>query len=209
VIRTWNRAAQRIFGWTADEAVGKPITIIIPPERLDEEPKILEPIGRGERVDHFETIRMTKDGRLINVSVTISPVRDAQGNIIGASKVARDVTALKQYERTVTEFVENATIGMHWVGRDGTILWANRCELDMLGYAKEEYVGRHISEFHVDRPVIEDILSVLTRGEKLINQAARLRAKDGSIRHVLISSCVRFEGGEFKNTQCFTRDVTG
>src|SRR5689334_17522679 len=118
VIRTWNKGAERIFGWTADEVIGKSITIIIPPERLDEEPKILDRIGRGERVDHFETVRVTKDGRRVHVSVTISPVRDAEGRIIGASKVARDVTALKEYERTVSDFVENATIGMHWVGRD-------------------------------------------------------------------------------------------
>src|SRR3982750_4247036 len=76
IIKTWNHGAERIFGWTAAEVIDKPITIIIPDDRLDEEPKILERMSRGERVDHFQTIRKTKDGRLINVSVTISPVRD-------------------------------------------------------------------------------------------------------------------------------------
>lgn len=99
IIRTWNKGAERIFGWTADEVVGKPITIIIPPDRLEEEPKILERLRRGERVDHFETVRQTKDGRLVEVSVTISPVRDAHGRIIGASKIARNISLQKRYQR--------------------------------------------------------------------------------------------------------------
>jgi PAS domain S-box-containing protein len=92
-IRSWNRGAERIFGYSADEAVGRHITLIIPPERHSEEAAILARIGRGQRIEHFETVRRTKQGRLITVSLTVSPVRDGAGNIIGASKVARDVTA--------------------------------------------------------------------------------------------------------------------
>src|SRR3954467_354598 len=87
IIKTWNKGAERIFGWKAEEVIGKPITIIIPEDRLGEEPDILARIRRGERIDHFETIRKSKDGQLINVSVTISPVRDDAGKIIGVSKV--------------------------------------------------------------------------------------------------------------------------
>jgi PAS domain S-box-containing protein len=208
IIRTWNKGAERIFGWTADEVIGKPITIIVPPERQDEEPQILRRLRAGERVDHFETVRITKSGKRVRVSVTISPVRDATGRIVGASKIARDITALREYERRLSDFVENANIGMHWVGPDGRVMWANRCELEMLGYTNEEYVGRHVSEIYIDPPVVEDILTRLARGEALIEYPARLRRKDGEIRHVLINSCVRFEEGEFQNTQCFTRDVT-
>ncbi len=99
VIETWNKGAERVFGWTADEVVGKPITVIIPANRLEEEPSILRRLRAGERVDHFETVRQTKDGRLIEVSVTISPVRDAGGRIVGASKIARDITLQKRFER--------------------------------------------------------------------------------------------------------------
>jgi PAS domain S-box-containing protein len=99
IITTWNKGAERIFGWTVEEVVGKPITIIIPPDRLEEEPKILARLRAGERVDHFETIRQTKDGRLINVSVTISPVRDSTGKITGVSKVGRDITLQKHYQQ--------------------------------------------------------------------------------------------------------------
>ena len=101
LIQTWNKGAERIFGWTAEEVIGKPITILIPPERQQEEPKILARLRLGERVDHFETIRQTRDGRLINVSVTISPVRDVTGRIIGASKIARDITLQKQFHEQI------------------------------------------------------------------------------------------------------------
>jgi PAS domain S-box-containing protein len=208
VIQSWNSGAQRIFGWSAEEAVGKPITIIIPPDRLEEEQKILTRLRAGERVDHFETVRIAKDGRHVYVSVTISPVRDRESRIVGASKIARDITLVKEYERRLSDFVENAMVGLHWVGPDGIVLWANRYELDMLGYLKEEYIGHHIAKFHADKPVIDDMLARLNAGEKLSNYPSRMRAKDGTIRHVLVSSCARFENGQFKNTQCFTRDVT-
>lgn len=92
IIQSWNKGAERIFGYTAEEVIGKPIYILIPPDRVDEEPKILERLRRGERIDHYETIRMTKDGRLVDISLTISPIRDEAGTVIGVSKIARDIT---------------------------------------------------------------------------------------------------------------------
>jgi PAS domain S-box-containing protein len=100
-ITSWNQSAERLFGYTAAETVGKPIAILIPPDRLDEEPAILSRLRRGERVDHFETIRRRKDGSLLDISLTISPVRDAQGNIIGASKIARDITERKRIQNAL------------------------------------------------------------------------------------------------------------
>ena len=99
VITSWNKSAERIFGWTAEEVIGKPITIIIPRDRLEEEPQILARLRVGERVDHFETVRQTKDGRLIDISVTISPVRDDTGRIVGVSKIARDITLQKRFHQ--------------------------------------------------------------------------------------------------------------
>jgi PAS domain S-box-containing protein len=96
VIQSWNRGAERIFGYTEEEAVGQPITLVIPPDRLDEEPGILERIRRGEHIDHFESVRQRKDGGLRNVSLTISPIFNAQGQIVGASKIARDITDRKR-----------------------------------------------------------------------------------------------------------------
>jgi PAS domain S-box-containing protein len=96
IITSWNKSAERLFGYTAEEAIGQPITMLIPPDRTDEEPEIISRLRRGERVDHIETVRMRKDGGLIDLSLTISPIRDAAGNIVGASKVARDISESKR-----------------------------------------------------------------------------------------------------------------
>ena len=96
VITTWNRGAQRLFGYTAEEVVGRPVTIIIPTDRHDEEPKILERVRRGERIEHYETVRQRKDGSLVDISITVSPIQGENGEIVGASKIARDITQLKR-----------------------------------------------------------------------------------------------------------------
>jgi PAS domain S-box-containing protein len=101
IITSWNRAAEQLFGYTAEEAVGKPITILIPPDRHDEEPVILERIRRGERLEHYETLRQRKDGSLLNISLTVSPIRDGLGGIVGASKIARDITQRKLAEEAL------------------------------------------------------------------------------------------------------------
>jgi PAS domain S-box-containing protein len=103
VITSWNDGAHRLFGYTADEVIGKPITIIIPPGRLDEEPRVLARIRAGEKVDHYETIRRRKDGSLVDISLTVSPIVDGQGRIIGASKIARDISDRRAAERLLKE----------------------------------------------------------------------------------------------------------
>ena len=102
-VTSWNRGAENIFGYSRAEMVGKHITVLMPEDRKSEERVILDTIRRGESVDHHETVRRCKDGRLIDVSVTISPIRDAEGTIIGASKLARDITSRKQLERQILE----------------------------------------------------------------------------------------------------------
>jgi PAS domain S-box-containing protein len=113
-----------------------------------------------------------------------------------------------QIEEALKQSLDYAAEGIHWVGPDGTILWANQTELELLGFSANEYFGRHIAEFHLDRPCIDDILVRLKRGETLHHYPARLRHKDGSVRHVEINSKVLWSGNQFVRTQCFTRDVT-
>src|SRR3984957_569104 len=103
IITSWNRGAERLFGYSEREAVGQPVTMLIPPDRANEEPVILERIRKGEPVEHYETIRRRKDGRLINVSLTVSPIKDAAGKVIGASKIARDITESKNAEKALRE----------------------------------------------------------------------------------------------------------
>jgi PAS domain S-box-containing protein len=106
MIISWNRGAERVFGYTADEAVGQHITLIIPADRREEETEILARLKRAERIDHFETIRQRKDGSLLDISLSVSPVKDSSGAVIGALKVARDITERKNAERSLRESEE-------------------------------------------------------------------------------------------------------
>jgi PAS domain S-box-containing protein len=145
VITSWNKGAERIFGYSAEEAVGQNISMIIPHDRRKEETYILEQLRRGERVEHFETVRVTKEGKLVDISVAISAVKDADGRIIGASKVARDITERKQGERALAERgllldLSNDAI-MVRDGADRVTYW-NRGASELYGYSREEAMGR-------------------------------------------------------------------
>jgi len=103
IITSWNSGAERIFGYEAREIIGKPVTLLIPPDHIDEEPEILRRIKAGERIEHYETVRVRKDGTLVDISLTVSPIKDATGTIIGASKIARDIGARKHAENAMRE----------------------------------------------------------------------------------------------------------
>ncbi len=134
VIQTWNRGAEQIFGYLAEEAVGRPITIIIPQDRLDEEMNILRRVRGGARIDHFQTVRRTKDGQLLDISLTVSPVRNAAGEIIGASKCARDITKQKHAETALRRAQED---------REHLLLAERsaRSEAERLGRLKDEFLA--------------------------------------------------------------------
>lgn len=169
----------------------------------------------GEPAYGQEAIVERPDGSRRVVLVDIEPLKDEQGHLTGAINCFRDITQRKKAEdelrrnrQDLEDFFENGAVGLHLVGGDGRIIRANQAELALLGYAAEEYVGRPISDFHVDAPVIEDILRRLAAGERLDKYPARLRAKDGSVKHVQITSNVHFRDDEFLYTRCFTVDVT-
>lgn len=139
-ITTWNRGAERIFGYTAEEAVGRPVTILIPPNRLDEEPEILRRIRRGERIDHYETVRQRKDGTLIDISLTVSPILDARGRVVGASKIARDVTErkrieskLQESERRLQELLSAIPAAIYTTDADGVLTYFNEAAVALAG----------------------------------------------------------------------------
>jgi len=345
VVHSWNMGAQKIYGYAAEEMVGKHISILISPDRRDEYERIQAQITRGERCDNFGEVRIAKDGRRLDTAATVSPLQDSLGRTIGFWMVARDITEqveaktklreavvrserlaeiarrtsnaviitdaqgritwtnegftkitgytleeslgkvpghLLQFEKTdpgavenlraaqrrgvgcrveimnrgkggreyvvdleiqplhdaagmltgfmamqtdmteqtrtrvelensrleLMDFAEKANVGLQWIDRDGIIVWANKAELELLGYVPEEFFGKPISRFHADPTAICDILARLTRRERLIGYEACLLAKDGSKKFVSIYSSVCEQGGEFKHTRCFTIDIT-
>lgn len=172
-------------------------------------------VQTGTPARNAEVIMARPDGSRFTALVNIRALRDRSGRIQGAINCFQDITGRKQIEEEVRrtkqdleDFFENGAVGLHIVSGEGIVLRANKAELDMLGYRPEEYIGRHIAEFHADAPVIGDILQRLSCGEPLDRYPARLRASDGSVKHVLITSNSRFVDGKFVNTRCFTMDVS-
>ena len=176
IIKTWNTSAERIFGYTAEEAVNQSILLLIPPHLHVEESLILARLRNGELIDHYETVRRRKDGRLIDVALTVSPVRDANGTIIGASKIVRDITQQKQINRTMAEvqgllslIVSSSDDAILSKDLKGTITSWNRGAERMFGYTPEEMIGSSIlriipSDRHSEETAI---LSKLRRGERI------------------------------------------
>src|SRR3954468_19206005 len=146
-IRSWNRAAERMFGYTAEEAIGRSIRMIIPADRQSEEDTVLASIRAGEAVAHFETIRQRKDGSLIPISLTVSPIRDDAGKVIGASKIARDVSEHKLGQiaaRRLAAVVASSDDAIVTKGLDSIITSWNPAAERMFGYTGAEAIGRSI-----------------------------------------------------------------
>ena len=202
IITSWNKAAERMFGYTANESIGQHITLIIPLDRRDEENNILARIGRGERIDHFQTVRRRKDGTLLDVSVTISPLRDLSGRVIGASKVARDITAEKRAEQALRESeqryqtVTDASPIMIWMsGTDKLCYYFNKVWLDFVGRTLEQEVGNGWAE-NVHPDDFDRCLQVYVSnfdGQRPFEMEYRLRHHSGQYRWILDRGVPRYK----------------
>jgi len=203
VIVTWNDGARRIFGYDAEEVIGRPITILIPPDRLDEEPSILQRLHKGERVDHFETIRVRKDGSLVNISLTVSPVRNSAGVIVGASKIARDITHQKYAEEALRvsndrfRLMANVAPVLIWIAdHTKSRIWFNKAWLEFTGRtAEEEHGFGWTQNVHED-----DLASCLQRyaegfdTRNTFESEYRIRGTDGEPRWIVDRAAPLFEG---------------
>jgi two-component system sensor kinase FixL len=212
-ILSWNRGAQRMYGYTPDEVLGRSIDMLVPADRRVELAGILERVGGGEHVEHFETVRKTKDGRLVDVSLTISPIRDAAGSIIGASAIGRDVTARKRdlvdlgdSEARLRSIVESAVDGIIVIDARGRVERFNAAAERLFGYAASEVIGRNVNVLMPVPYATEHdgyLARYLSTGEKRIIGLGREvtgRRKDGTTFPVHLSVGEMLLGGERKFT---------
>jgi PAS domain S-box-containing protein len=214
IITTWNAAAERMFGYTAEEAVGKSITMIIPTERLSEEEFVLSRIRSGRPIEHFETVRRRKDGTFIDVSISVSPIRGADGTVIGASKIARDVTHARRMEReafrlaAIVESSEDAIVSKDLYGIIQT--W-NRSAERMFGYTADEAIGRSITIIIPEERLAEEtlVLSKIRAGQTVDHFETVRRRKDGTFIDVSLTvSPIRNALGVVIGASKAARDIT-
>ncbi|HEX8355305.1 MAG TPA: PAS domain S-box protein, partial [Pyrinomonadaceae bacterium] len=214
IILSWNPGAERLYGYTAAEAVGQPVTMLIPPDRPDEEPNILGRIRRGEPVEHYETVRVRKDGTLVDVSLTVSPVRDAEGRVVGASKIARDITTRKRAEQTrglLSAIVESSDDAIVSADLNLKIASWNTGAERMFGYSAAEVLGGETTIItppgHVEET--RERFQRLMREPVPQHFESRRRAKDGRLVDVAITlSPIMSGGGDLIAISAVIRDIT-
>ena len=214
IIASWNKGAERIFGYTTAETVGRSFTILIPAEGFERESQILREVLKGKRVEHYETVRQRKDGSLIDISLTSSPLKDEDGNIVGAAKVARDISERvkreKQirYQARLLNAVEQAVIA---IDLDGKILSLNSFAEWLYGWLEEEVVGKNLLEI-ISAPDLQqqtdEIFSRIHRGDSWSGEL-RVRRKDQSEFSAMVThSPIHNEQGELIGVVVVSRDIT-
>jgi PAS domain S-box-containing protein len=219
IITAWNRGAERIFGYTASEAVGRPMLMLLPPERIAEETDILARIGQGRNVEHFETVRVCKDGTRIDVSVTISPIRDGDGTIVGASKIARTITERKRAEDALRDSEERLRLALEG-GRLGTWQWKIETdELDgsPLSFAlfglpadtKFNFAGFRATLHPQDRILVDESMRRCLAGEAEYDVEYRAIWPDGTERWVAArGQAYKDAGNEITHVRGVVSDIT-
>ena len=187
-IISWNRGAERLYGYHADEVIGRPVSLLAPRDRPDEVPDILERIKRGERVSHLETVRLRKDGTPVDVSLTISPIRNAAGVVTGAAAIAHDISERKRAEAALIisekryrRFLERNAAGVVRNTMEGTILDCNDAMARMLGYdSVEELKARRMRELYFDASDRDKMISLLRQSKLLTGYEFQFKRKDGT-----------------------------
>ncbi|MFA5785632.1 MAG: PAS domain S-box protein [Actinomycetota bacterium] len=217
MVLTWNAAAERLYGYTAQEMIGRSVAVLVPLDRQDEVPRIMELMRRGERTEHFRTVRVHKDGRPIDVSITVSPIRDRSGGVVASSITARDITervrterALEESEERYRTIVEAANEGVWMIDTNSNTTFANTKMADMLGYTPEEMVGASLFRFMDDagRAIAAEDLERRRRGIAEQHEFKFLR-KDGSVLWALLGTQPLTDAaGEYAGALAMVADIT-
>ena len=211
IITSWNPGAERMFGYAASEAIGQSIRLIIPPELQEEEDYVLDKIRRGEKVDLFETIRQTKDGRRLNIALTVSPIRDARGVVVGASKIARDISDRKLLECLLCAIVTSSDDAIVSKTLDGVITSWNPAAERMFGYTAEEAIGQSIRLIIPPELQGEEdyVLNQIRHGEKIDHFETIRQTKDGRRLNISLTvSPIMDAGGVVVGASKTARDIT-
>ena len=216
IIVSWNRGAEKIYGYSAGEVTGKHISILVPPHIVDEVPKIMDRIKKGEMVKHYESARVRKDGRQIDVSITISPIKDAGGRIVGFSTIARDITERKQMEeklRTASMYarslIEASLDPLVTIGPDGKITDVNEATELVTGVSRELLIGSDFSEYFTEpEKAREGYQQVFSKGF-VKDYPLAIRHTTGKVTDVLYNATVyKNEAGEVQGVFAAARDIT-
>jgi PAS domain S-box-containing protein len=213
-IVSWNPGAERLFGYKAEEVIGRPMALLVPPERTAEFARIMKGLRHGKHIEHFETTRLHKDGHRIQISVTISPVKDRTGAVTGASAIARDITRQKLVEELVSHFaaiVETSEDAIISESLDGTILSWNAGAERLYGYKAQEMVGRSLSLLVPPGPTdkMAGMMKALRRGEHFEHYEISQLHKDGHpIETSVTISPVKGKGGAVVGASVIARDIT-
>ncbi len=213
-IVSWNRAAERMFGYPAEEAIGRSIRMIIPADRQGEEDDVLAAIRAGRSVTHYETVRQRKDGSLVEISLTVSPIYDDAGVVVGASKIARDISAQKRAEfdmRRLAAVVESSDDAIVTKTLEGVITSWNRAAERMFGYTEAEAVGRSVRMLIPDELQFEEdsVLARIRSGLGIDHYETVRQRKDGSRLSISLTvSPIRGEAGEIVGASKIARDIT-
>nr|WP_320166396.1 PAS domain S-box protein [uncultured Methylophaga sp.] len=213
IVLNWNPAAEKIFGYSADEMIGESMLKIFPDNKKQEEADILEKIGRGEVVNHFQTVRKHKSGRLIDVSVTISPVYDADGRIVAASKIARDITEQVKAIRLSHEYqaiVESSEDAIYSLSLDGTVTSWNAGAEHIFGFSTDEILGQSVSALYdEENPQSDDILKAINSGESLEHYKTTRKNKDGFVMNMSETvSPLQDQNGKVIGGSIIARNIT-
>jgi PAS domain S-box-containing protein len=209
VILTWNDAAERMYGHRAAEAVGKPIAMLVPPNRADELPSLIEKLVRGESAEHFETSRIRRDGVVIDVSITVSPIHDAKGRVVGITTITRDITQQKWASQYARSLIEASLDPLVTISAPGKITDVNEATVRVTGMRRQELIGTDFSDYFTEpEKAREGYQAVFAKGF-VSDYPLTIHHQDGGLTDVLYNASVYKDShGNVLGVFAAARDVT-